>query len=214
MAQATKSPHPLQSSRLNSRGPTSLSTGRLHHIHSQEDHAVTQSWEEPSPKLPFLHSLIPYSIACLLCTDILPGVSPSSRSDQVPASGALPASAAPEMSFLPRLGNVKSHILCLSLLLAEQTPVKTKPRSDGRRKTWWEGAVSINKTLLVSSTKDYPGVPTRDYPRVPHSVIQGVSLPQSKLKTVSGQRGTVICQELPRPEVILSEWLFHFQTAL
>lgn len=165
----------------------------------------------------FSTALIPYSIACLLCTDILPGVSPSSSSDQVPASGALPASAAPEMSFLPRLGNVKSHILCLSLLLAEQTPVKTKPRSDGRRKTWWEVAVSINKTLLVSSTKGYPGVPARDYPRVPHSVIQGASLPQSKPKvreTVSGQRGTVICQELPRPEVILSEWLFHFQTAL
>lgn len=143
----------------------------------------------------FSTALIPYSITCLLCTDILPGVSPCSSSDRVPVQPA----QLPEMSFLPWLGNVKSHILCLSLLLAEQTPVKTKPRSDGRRKTWGEGPVSINKTLLVSSTKDYPGVP--------HSVIQGVSLPQSKLKvrgTLSSQRCTVICQEFPRPEVILS----------
>lgn len=89
-------------------------------------------------------ALIPYSISFLFCIDILPVVTPCSSSNQAPASGVLPASAAPEMFFLPRLENVKSHILCLSLLLAEETPVKTKPRSDGRRETWGEGPISIN----------------------------------------------------------------------
>lgn len=76
-------------------------------------------------------------------------------------------------------------------------PVKTKCRSGGRRETWREGPIPLNKTLLVSA---------RDYHGVPHSVIQGVSLPQSKPKvreTVSSQRYTVIYEELPRPEVIL-----------
>lgn len=156
----------------------------------------------------FSTALISYSISSLFCIDILPDVFPCSSSDQIPVSGALPASAAPEMFFLPWLENVKSCILCLSLLLAEETPVKTKPRSDGRRETWGEGPISINKTLLVSA---------RDYTGVPHSVIQGVSLPKPKPKireNVSRQRSTVIYQELPRPEVILPGSLFHFQTAL
>lgn len=156
----------------------------------------------------FSTALIPYSISSLCCTDILPGVSPCSSSDQVPASVALPASSAFEMSFLPGLEKVTSLILCLSPLWAEEMPVKTKPRSDGRRETWGEGPIPINKTLLASA---------RDYPGVPHSMMQGVSLLQSKPKvreTVSCQRYTAICQELPRPEVILPGWLFHFQTAL
>lgn len=71
----------------------------------------------------FCTAFILYSISSLLCTDILSGVSPCSSSDQVPGCGALPASAAPEMSFLPGLENVKSHFLCsLCSLQRKQNP--------------------------------------------------------------------------------------------
>lgn len=79
--------------------------------------------------------LRPYSISSLFCVDIPPGVFPHSGSGQVPVSGALPASAAPEVFLFPGLENVKSHILCLSLLLAEETP---KQKSQNKTQKWWQ----------------------------------------------------------------------------
>lgn len=72
--------------------------------------------------------------------------------------------------------------------------VKTKPRSDGRRETWGEGPISTNKTLLVSA-RDYPGVSHCD------PGCQFTAVYAQIRETVSRQRCTVICQELPRPEL-------------